>query len=112
MKCIKFSTVYRPPRGDHTKCLTILTEILSRRENFKKEIFLLGDFHVDYLKRTDINFKRFQNFFKTFGLTQLIKGVTRPAKTSSSITTIFLSNHFTVDCIKEKPRENKKNNCS
>ena len=124
MKYMKVSSVYRPPRGDHKKCINALTEILSRHENSKYEIFILGDFNVDFLKRADINFKRFQNFFKTYGLTQLIEGITRPAGKvgtcidwiitnsrfifSANITDIFISDHFAVDCVKKKHRESVK----
>ena len=63
LKFTKIICVYRPPRGDTKKCIEHLTEILSRRENFKKEIWLLGDVNVDFLKRDNVNVKRFQSFF-------------------------------------------------
>ena len=123
-KYAKVSSVYRPPRGDHKKCITSLSEILLRKENFKKEIWLLGDFNVDHLNRHDINFKRFQTFFKTYGLTQLINDPTRPGKynntcldwivtnsrfvSHSSVTNIFISDHFAIECTKKKQREQKR----
>ena len=66
LKHMKVSSIYRAPHGDHKKCIEKLREILSHKENFKKEIWFLGDFNVDFLKRNDINFKRFQSFFETF----------------------------------------------
>ena len=124
MKYTKISCIYRPPpRGDHKKCIDKLSEILLRRENFKREVWFIGDFNVDFLKRTDLNFKRFQSFMKTFGLSQLIRDATRPGINSGScldwivtnckfvhhacVTNIFLSDHFAVECIKKKKREVK-----
>ena len=121
MKHIKCCCIYRPPHGDHKKCIDKLTEIMSRRENFKKEIWILGDFNVDFRKRDDINFKRFQNFFKTYGLSQIITDVTRPSNNrgscidwivtnsrfvaSANVTKIFLSDHLAIECIRKKARE-------
>ena len=89
------------------------------------ELWFLGDFNVDHLKRTDIRFKRFQTFLKNFGLSQLIDSVTRPGITSSScidwivtnsifiresfVSNIFLSDHFAVECFRKKNREKHKN---
>ena len=122
---MKVMCIYRPPRGDSKKCIDKLTEILSRRENYKREIWFLGDFNIDYLKRAEVAYKRFQTFFKTFGLTQLIEGVTRPGLNSgtcidwivtncrfvreSYVSNIFLSDHFAIECIRKKNRENNKN---
>ena len=122
---MKISSIYRPPRGDHKKCIDKIREILSRRENFKKEIWFLGDFNVDYLKRGDVNQKRLISLFKTFGLTQLISKITRPSTRSGScidwiitnckfvresyVSTIFLSDHFAIECIRKKNRERKEN---
>ena len=84
---------------------------------------MLGDFNVDYRKRDDINFKRFQTFFKKFGLTQLIENITRPCinsgscidwivtnsrfVASSGVTTVYLSDHFVIECVCKKSREKK-----
>ena len=121
LKYMKIACIYRPPRGDPKKCIDKLTEILSRRENFKKEIWLIGDFNIDYLKRNDINLKRFQTMFKTFGLSQLITDVTRPSISTGTcidwivtncrfvqnacVLNVFLSDHFAVECIRKKQRE-------
>ena len=68
---------------------------------------------VDYLKRSDLNFKRFQTFLKTFGLVQLIHSVSCPNISSSSCidwivsncrfvnqsdaTNNFISDHFVIE---------------
>ena len=106
------------PRGDPKKWFEKLTEILSRKDNFKKkEIW----FNIDYLKRGDINVKRFIAFFKAFGLSQFITDITRPSIGSSScidwivtncrfvksacVLNIYPSDHFAIKCIRKKARE-------
>ena len=71
--------VYRPPKGDPKKCIDKISEIMSRRENFKMELWFLGDFNVDFRNRNDTNRKRFIDIFKTYGLKQLIVDITRPS---------------------------------
>ena len=123
----KIICLYRPPRGDVKKCIEHLTEILSRKENFKKEIWILGDFNVDYLKRDHVNTKRFKTFFNTYGLHQLITDLTRPGISHGTcidwiisnskyimyakVTTTFLSDHFAVECVRKKAREVSKCVC-
>ena len=118
---MKISCIYRPPRGDYKKCIDKIKEIVTRKENFKKEIWLLGDFNVDYLKRSDPNQKRFLSLFKTFGLSQTITSVTRPGNKAGScidwivtncrfvryanVTNIFISDHFAIECVRKKARE-------
>ena len=121
LKFMKVLSIYRPPRGNHKKCIDKLTEILSRRDNFKKEVWLLGDFNVDYLKRGDPNLKRLINLFKIFGLTQYIFDITRPGVHSGScidwivtncrffksanVSNIYISDHYAFECTRKKARE-------
>ena len=115
------SCLYRPPRGKIQNCIDRLTETYARRENAKVEIWLIGDFNVDFLKRGESNLVKFLNFFKRFGCTQLINDTTRPGKhkcscidwivtnsnfiSESSATDMMLSDHYVVYCIKKKSRE-------
>ena len=80
MKHMFICTVYRPPRGNVKIAVDRLHEILSNRELFKKEIWLLGDFNVDYLDRNQPNLIKFNELFKKFGCIQLISDITRPGK--------------------------------
>ena len=126
--CVKFSKIiciYRPPRGEVKKCIDHLKEILARRENYKKEIWIVGDFNVDYLKLDNVNTKRFHSFFNISGLNQLICDITRPCFnhgtaidwivtnskffSTSGVTNIFVSDQFEIECIKKKARERIKN---
>ena len=119
LKYMKICCIYRPQRVDHKKCIDKLTELLRRHENYKKEIWFFGDFNVDYLKRDDINQKRFSTLFKNFGMTQLVSNITRPGINSGSCidwivsnsrfvcyantSNIFVSDHYAVECVRKKP---------
>ena len=121
LKHMFISSIYRPPRGKIVSCIDRLNEMLSRRDNFKKEIWLMGDFNVDYLDRKDRDLAKFNNMFKVFGLKQLVSDVTRPGRHKSScidwIVTnsrfvieasaldIMVSDHFAVACVRKKIRE-------
>ena len=74
------ASLYRPPRGKVQNCIDKLTEILSRNELAKDEIWILGDYNVDYLQRANHDLLKFVTLFKQFGCVQLITSVTRPGK--------------------------------
>ena len=80
------SVIYRPPRGNIKTCIDRLQEIFLMRQNSKKEIWLLGDFNVDYLDRNPPNrlLISFIELFKKYGCGQLISDVTRPGRYKSS----------------------------
>ena len=93
--------IYKPPKGKLSACIDFLNQILSRNDVSKKEIWILGDFNTDLLKRGDSNTVALQAFAKKAGLTQYINTITRP------ISDDMISDHFTVYCIRKKRRENK-----
>ena len=113
--------IYRPPRGNVAECIKILTEICTRKENSKREIWFFGDFNLDYLDRTNSNVSKFNVFFKKFGMVQLIKNPTRPGKYKSTcidwivtnsrfvsdsiVSDIMISDHFAICCVRKKDRE-------
>ena len=85
---------------------------------------MAGDFNVNTLKRDDPKTVLVMSFAKKLGLVQLIKGITRPGKKSgtcidliftdcnyiseSGILDDFVSDHFSVYCIRKKDRERRK----
>ena len=105
--------------------MTILLKFYHVKRTLKKEIWILGHVNVDFLKRDHVNTKKFLSFFKTFGLNQVISDITRQGishgtcidwiitnskfVSSAKVTTIFLSDHFAIDCVKKKARERYKN---
>ena len=46
--------VYKPPKGDIIKCINFLKNILAARFVSNSEVWILGDFNTDLLKRGDI----------------------------------------------------------
>ena len=115
--------VYKPPKGNLRKCTDFLSTILSKGILNKKEIWILGDFNTDLLKRDDANTIVLQNFAKRWGLRQCISEITRPNNrggicidlimsnspfiSSSGVTDDMLSDHFTVFCVRKKRKEVK-----
>ena len=70
--------VYKPPKGKTEKCIDFLKTITSNPVYAKREIWILGDFNVDILKRDDVNVVLLQGFVKRAGLQQKIDTITRP----------------------------------
>ena len=100
-----------------------MSEIISDRLYGKREIWILGDFYVDLLKRDDTNVIKLQNFTKKAGLTQQILEITRPNRKGGSCIDLmmtdspfvkmsgtmndYVSDHYTIFSIRKKACENK-----
>ena len=55
--------LYKPPAGNVKNVYDMLISTLDEiGKNFKKEIFVLGDFNVNYINKDDINTKRLLQF--------------------------------------------------
>ena len=67
--------VYGPPKGKHDLFIKYFEKIV---KDLNTEIWILGDFNVDYLNRTDENRAKLLRLFKKFGLHQYIDNITRP----------------------------------
>ena len=122
LKYMTIASLYRPPCGKIQNCIDRLTEIFSRKEVAKDELWFLGDYNVDYLHRDNSDLRKFMSFFKKFGCVQLVNSVTRPGKyrcscldwivTNSNfvceygVSDVMISDHYAVHCIKKKKREN------
>ena len=70
--------IYRPPQGDHKKCNTIINEAFEKA-NLKDntDIFLLGDFNVDFNDKPSNKVRDLDFTTRALGLTQLVKSDTR-----------------------------------
>ena len=116
--------VYKPPKGDILKCIEFLKTILADNIVKRKEIWILGDFNTDLLKRDEHKTVSLLSFAKKAGLSQLIREVTRPNRNGGScIDLIFtncmlvqesgilpdmISDHYTVFAVRKKKREDKR----
>ena len=111
--------IYRPPRGNIKNCIDQIQEYV--RQNSKNELWLLGDFNVDFLDRNQPSRLNFIDLFKKYGCRQLISNITRPGRHKSScldwIVTnscfvidsgcldAMISDHFPVSAVRKKNRE-------
>ena len=120
-KAMLISAVYKPPKGKIEKCTEFINRFVSNYENRTKEIWILGDFNIDLLKRDCPSVIKINSFLKRTGLKQLITNITRPNGRGGScldyvITNTFyvsesgvlddlIADHLTVCCIRKKSRE-------
>ena len=89
-KSFLLGTMYRPPAGSKyllNKFNTLLDHMLSVINVESKEILLLGDMNIDYLKKE--NNKPIKDIFQFYNLKQIITKPTRITSTS----------HTLIDCI-------------
>ena len=77
-KDIVIGVVYRPPSGNiEAFCKNMTTSLEEIGVDYGKDIFLLGDFNINYLANDDSNKKQLLNLENLTGLKQLIKQPTR-----------------------------------
>ena len=90
-KKLFIACVYKPPKGKIENCLKFLNTQIEKlkRQNF--EIWILGDFNTDMLKRDDINTVRINRFIKKLGLKQYIVSITRPNKKGGSCIDLIMT---------------------
>ena len=118
---LKFMTIiclYRSPSGKIKPCIEFLKTVFL---SCKSEIWLMGDFNVDFLDRAGTSRANFQSLFSNYGLKQVMLSVTRPTNKSGScidwivtnspfvktsgVSDDFISDHYTTYCIRKKNRE-------
>ena len=117
--------VYKPPKGNLENCLKILNSLseFCQRGNF--EIWFLGDFNTDFLRRNDVDTAQLIRFIKNKGLSQLINGITHPNRKcgscidlimtnsmyvlESGILNDFVSDHYSIFCVRKKKKESNVN---
>ena len=85
MKKMVVGSVYRPPSGSSHKFADLMidraNQILSTAMNI--EIFILGDFNINYLQHNSDSRKHLKFFERSTGLTQLITVPTRQGSINS-----------------------------
>ena len=115
------SVVYKPPKGDSSKCMQFISEMVNRDPVY--EYWVLGDFNVDFLKRNVPTTSTVLTSIRKLGFVQLIKNVTRPAVgkgtcidwiltnseyvSMSYVSNHLISDHYPVVCVRKKSRELK-----
>ena len=70
--------LYRPPQGNIHNFITSLENALSKIDLENRDIFILGDFDIDFIdKKKDENIKKLCNKINQWGCVKLINEVTR-----------------------------------
>ena len=93
-KSFLLATCYRPPDGSNYLPPDLndnLNEMLGVCIRESKEIIMLGDFNVNFLKKNEHT--AFKELFRRHGFKQIIKKPTRTTNESSTLIDIIMTNH-------------------
>ena len=86
MKRIVVGNIYRPPQGDINNFCAFLADKVERiKGKVNCEIFILGDFNVNYLNKSDPNTRALKWLENVTGFKQIIKDVTRFSTNNSCL---------------------------
>ena len=91
-KLILIGNIYRPPQGDIDVFITYIENVLNDIELESIELFLMGDFNIDFLDKKDSKCKKLIDLIRPFGLRQLIKEPTRLTFDRNSCLDLFITN--------------------
>ena len=91
-KQIVIGNIYRPPQGNIDSFIEILEENVGNIDLTKVELFLTGDFNIDWSEKDNPNFFKLLELTKSLGLRQLIRDVTRPTLNTNSCIDLILTN--------------------
>ena len=91
-KSVIICNIYRPPGGDLGKLIEYLDNCLASLNMAKSELFILGDFNVNYKNKSSPDFKKLSFFAKSSGLSQLINNTTRNTDKSRTLIDLILTN--------------------
>ena len=113
--------VYKPPKGNVKNLIAFLKTVVSHEDIKGREIWILGDFNIDWLQRDGT--VQLISFCKNAGIRQYMQEVTCPNKKGGSCIDLIMSNsnyidifgvmndiisdHYTVYCVRKKARELK-----
>ena len=83
---------YRPPKGNLVKAIKYLAECIKTFNISKTDLFLLGYLNVNYKNKRSADYKQFNFFARSNGLTQHITKTTRNTDKTTSLIDLALSN--------------------
>ena len=81
---IVICNAYRPPQGDVDNFISFLETCLENLDLSTRDIFIMGDFNVDFLDRQNAHTKKLKEFLAQTGLNNLIKDPTRYSANKTS----------------------------
>ena len=118
LKYMSLICLYRPPDGNIKTCIDYLKTVF---QACKSEIWILGDFNVDFLDRSCDSRSKFNTLFTSCGLKQLMHSITRPNKRGGTcidwvvtnsefikdygVMNDYISDHLSIYVIRKKARE-------
>ena len=91
-KNVVICNVYRQPTGELSRLTEYLDECLQSLNLAITEVYVLGDFNVNYQNKTSPDFKKLNFFVKAIGFSQLISNTTRNTDKSKSLIDLVLAN--------------------
>ena len=91
-KNIILGNVYRPPAGSLQKALDHLDDCLKTINISKTNVFLLGDWNINYQTKQSAAYKKLLFFIQSNGLTEHINSTTRVTNKSKSLIDLILTN--------------------
>ena len=91
-KDIVICNIYRPPYGKLDKTVKYLENCLSSINSSKTDIFLTGDFNVDYSNKKTADYRGISFFVKSNQLLQLINESTRITKKTRTTLDLIITN--------------------
>ena len=114
-KNIILGIIYRPPSGDITRFCEELTDIVNDvSTNTNKDIFLMGDFNIQYNDKTTAQFKELLQFEQLTSFSQLISEPTRndniidliytncDSISQKGVLNVYISDHELIYCTRKK----------
>ena len=84
--------IYRPPNGVLKKAIDYLDECLKTLNLSKVNLFLVGDFNINYRNKRSPNYKKFNFFVQSNGLSQHINTTTRNNDKTRSLLDLAITN--------------------
>ena len=91
-KLFHIMVVYRPPTGSYLQLFEKLTDYIESGLLTNNDLYICGDFNIDYLRRNDAKTKALISFLRTFGLKQHIQAATRLTGFSKTCIDFIISN--------------------
>ena len=91
-KNVVICNVYRPPTGDLEKAVNYLEDCLKTLNMNKINLFIMGDFNVNYKNKSSANYKKLHFLIQANSLSQHINTTTRNTDKTKSLIDLAITN--------------------
>ena len=92
VKNIILCNMYRPPEGDLSKAIEYLNKCIQQLNSAKCDIFILGDWNVNYKNTLSPEYKKITCFENGNNLRQIIRETTRNTDKTKTLLDLILTN--------------------